>query len=422
MAKDSKEIVRQALNHQEPSRVPLDVGGTVCSGLHVSCVDGLREHYGLKKQLPRMHNVFMGMGMVEADLAEAMGLDCIIAMPATTDFGLYNKDWKEWRTPWGQDVLVPGMFNTTADANGDILLYPQGDTSVPPSGRMPKEGFYFDAIVRQPEIDDDNLDPEDNIADNGPVTDAFLADCKKYADEAATTGLAVIGGIPGTGLGDIAQIPGLHMKHPKGIRDIEEWYISTVTRRDYLDKVFAGQVEIALKNMRRMKDVLGDAYEAVFVCGSDFGTQNSTFCSAESLRELQMPHYRKINGWLHENTKWKTMKHSCGAVEPLISTFIDSGFDILNPVQCSATGMDPVELKRKYGAKLVFWGGGVDTQKTLPFGTAEQVRAEVLERCRAFSPGGGFIFAAIHNIQALTPTKNIVAMVDAVHEFNRAGR
>jgi len=111
-------------------------------------------------------------------------------------------------------------------------------------------------------------------------------------------------------------------------------------------------------------------------------------------------------------------KHSCGAVAKFIPAFIELGFDILNPVQCSAAGMDPATLKKEYGDKLTFWGGGVDTQRTLPFGTAQEVREEVLSRCEVFAQGGGFVFNAVHNIQARTPVENIVAMFDAITEFD----
>ena len=154
------------------------------------------------------------------------------------------------------------------------------------------------------------------------------------------------------------------------------------------------------------------------VCGTDFGTQTSAFCSVATFRELWFPYYQRVNHWVHSHTGWKCFKHSCGSVERFFESFIEAGFDIVNPVQCSAAGMDPVELKRKYGSRLVFWGGGVDTQKTLPFGTPREVREEVLRRCEIFAPGGGFVFNAIHNLQAGTPVANIVAMLDAVHEFN----
>ena len=121
---------------------------------------------------------------------------------------------------------------------------------------------------------------------------------------------------------------------------------------------------------------------------------------------------------MHEHTTWKTLKHSCGSVESFIPHFIESGFDILNPVQCSAAGMDAQTLKNQYGDRIVFWGGGVDTQRTLPFGTPQEVREEVLKRCEIFAPNGGFVFNTVHNVQAQTPVENLVAMVDALDEYD----
>jgi uroporphyrinogen-III decarboxylase len=183
--------------------------------------------------------------------------------------------------------------------------------------------------------------------------------------------------------------------------------------------VFAGQCEIALANLERIAARLGDLVDVVYICGADFGTQTSSFCSVATFRELWMPYYREVNNWIHKNTRWKTFKHSCGAVEKFIPSFMEAGFDILNPVQCSAAGMDAETLKEKYGQDLVFWGGGVDTQQVLPFGTPEEVRREVLERCEVFSRDGGFVFNTIHNLQAGTPVPNVVAMLEAVREFNQ---
>ena len=208
------------------------------------------------------------------------------------------------------------------------------------------------------------------------------------------------------------------MKHPRGIRDIEEWYISTLTRPAYVHAVFEKQTEIALANLARIRERVGDRVQAVFVCGTDFGTQISTFCSVGTFRSLYVPYYRAVNDWIHAHTSWKTFKHSCGAVRTFIPAIIDAGFDILNPVQCSAAGMDERELKREFGQDLVFWGGGVDTQKTLMFGTPAQVREEVLERLEIFGDGGGYVFNAIHNIQGNVPVANVAAMFEAVREFH----
>jgi uroporphyrinogen-III decarboxylase len=224
--------------------------------------------------------------------------------------------------------------------------------------------------------------------------------------------------LPGTALGDIALVPAPFLKHPKGIRDIEEWYVSLATRREYVEEIFARQTKIALANLPRLAQALGDRVDAVFICGTDFGTQTSSFCSPATFAELYAPYYRQVNDWIHQHTSWKTFKHSCGAVEPFLSHFAECGFDILNPVQCSATGMEPQHLKSAYGERLVFWGGGIDTQHVLPFGTPAEVRAQVLERCRIFGAGGGFVFDSIHNVQARTPVANILAMFNAVREFN----
>ncbi len=194
--------------------------------------------------------------------------------------------------------------------------------------------------------------------------------------------------------------------------------MTTAARRDYVHAIFEHQCSTALANLAKVSAAVGDSIDAVFVCGTDFGTQSSTFCSLAAFHDLYFPYYKRVNDWIHANTNWKSFKHSCGSVWRLIPAFIDSGFDILNPVQCSAADMGAARLKSEFGDRIVFWGGGVDTQKVLPFGTPAEVRAQVLERCGIFSKGGGFVFDAIHNVQARTPVENVVAMIDAVHEFN----
>jgi hypothetical protein len=412
------ERVRAALDHRQSDAVPIDLGGTFVSGIHVSCVAALRRHYGLGDDPVRAIDPGQMLGEIADDLKQAMGISVEGVIRRMTRFGFPLGDWKPWRMYDGLEVLVPGGFTVTVDANGDTLIYPQSDLTAPPSSRMPKDGYFFDSIVRQDPIDEDRLDPADNLEEYGAIGEQDLDWLEREARRAAATGRAVMANLGGTSLGDIALVPGVGLKHPKGIRDIAEWYMSTRSRRDYVHQVFDGQVRIALGNLERIVSRIGDLVDVVNVCGTDFGTQNSTFCSVATFRELWLPYYRRINDWIHANTRWRTFKHSCGAVSKLIPSFIEAGFDVLNPVQCSAVGMDAVELKKTYGDRLVFWGGGVDTQNTLPFGTPAQVREEVLRRCEVFAPGGGFVFNTVHNIQARTPVENIVAMLDAVHEFN----
>jgi hypothetical protein len=416
----SRERLQATLRHQQPDRIPVDFGATGTTGIHATVVAGLRAHYGLEPRPVKIHEPSQMLGLVEDDLREAMGLDVEGAFGLRTAFGFPTGEWKPFRL-WDLDIFVPVDFNTTVAPNGDLLIYPEGDLSAPPSGRMPQGGYFFDAIVRQDPIDDDRLNPADNLEEFGPISDADVDHYRRAGAHAAASKWGTIAAIPGTALGDIAKVPAPFLKYPKGIRDVAEWYVSTRSRRGYIHKIFEKQVEYAFENLARVHSAAGDAaFDAVFVCGTDFGTQTSTFCSVATFRELWLPYYRQINDWIHRNTRWKTFKHSCGAVEKLIPSFIESGFEILNPVQCSASGMDPRRLKSTYGADLVFWGGGVDTQKTLPFGTPQEVRREVLERCEVFSRDGGFVFNSIHNLQAGTPVANVVAMLDAVREFNRS--
>lgn len=411
-----REKLRRALAH-EAGPVPIDFGSNAVTGIHVSIVEGLRDYYGLDKHPVKVNEPYQMLGEIEDDLKEAMGVDVDGVYPPATMFGNRARTWKEWRTPWGQEVLVPTDFVTTKQG-GDTVVYPEGDNSVAPSAKMPETGYFFDSIIRQGPIDDDSLDPADNLEEFKPISEEDLA---YFAGEVAATEGAQrgrIGNFGGTALGDIALVPGPFMKHPKGIRDVTEWYVSTVMRQDYLHEVFTRQTEIALSNLARVHATVGDGVDAMFICGTDFGTQTSTFCSEDTFMELYAPYYRKMTEWVHTNTTWKVFKHSCGAVAPFIKRFIEVGFDILNPVQFSAAGMEPKRLKDAYGDRIVFWGGGVDTQKTLPFGTPEEVRAEVESRLEVLSRNGGFVFNAIHNIQARTPVENVVAMLEAVHRFN----
>ncbi|MFA7637267.1 MAG: uroporphyrinogen decarboxylase family protein, partial [Monoglobales bacterium] len=371
--------------------------------------------YGLEKRPIKVIEPYQMLGKLDDDLKELLGMDTLSVPSFTNMFGIKQQKWKEWTTPHGVDVLIPEDMNMTYDEN-NVYVYPEGDLTASPSAKMPDSSHFFDAIIRQEPIDEDLLNPEDNLEEFSELSDEAMDYYKTSFENAAKSGKAVIANIGGTALGDIALVPAPFLKNPKGIRDITEWYMSTAIRQDYIHQVFEKQTDIALKNLERVNRECGENIDIMYICGTDFGTQISTFCSADTFRELYMPYYKKLNNWIHKNTKWKTFKHSCGAIEPFIPLMIESGFDILNPVQCSAMGMDPVTLKEKYGDSICFWGGGVDTQHVLPFGTPQEVSDMVKERCEIFGKGGGFVFSSIHNIQAKTPVANIVAMFDAFNQ------
>ncbi len=419
---NSRERVQLSLNHRQADRVPVDLGGSAVTGMHVNTVYGLRQ--ALRLDAPgtpvKVVEPYQMLGEIRPDLMERLGIDVVGLGRPKNLFGYRNEDWKPWVTPQGIPVLVPGAFNTAPEPNGDVLMYPEGDKSAPPSGRMPRDGFYFDTIIRQDPIDDDHLNVEDNLEEFEPISDDDLNYLAQEAERLYTrTDKAILGNFGGTAFGDIALVPAPFMKHPKGIRDVAEWYMSTVSRRDYVYEVFDLQCDIGIANLEKVWAVVSDRVSAVFVTGTDFGAQNGPFISPRAYRDLYQPFHRRVNDWIHAHTGWKSFIHSCGSVRALIPDFIAAGFDILNPVQTSAANMAPAELKREFGEAVTFWGGSVDTQRTLPFGTPDEVQAEVRERIRIFGAGGGFVFNPIHNVQAQTPVENVLAMFDAVREYGR---
>ena len=414
---NSRERVQVALSHQQTDRVPMDLGGSAVTGMHVSSVYNLRQalHLDPPDGPVKVIEPYQMLGEIKPDLMDILGVDVVPLSSPRNLFGFNNENWRTWRLFDGTPVLVPEAFNTDLEPNGDILMYPAGDRSAPASGRMPAGGFYFDSIIRQSDIEGTALNPEDNLEEFGQIS---ASDLVYYQNETTKiyneTDKAILANFGGTSFGDIALVPAPWLKNPRGIRDITEWYISTITRHEYIYRVFERQCEIAIDNLEKIHRVVGEKVAVIFISGTDFGTQTGPFISPATYRQLYQPFHKEVNQWVHRHTTWKTFIHSCGSVRALIPDFIQAGFDILNPVQTSATGMQPQVLKALFGEQIVFWGGGVDTQHTLPFGTPEQVQAEVQERIRVFGEGGGFVFNSIHNIQARIPVENLLMLFNAV--------
>ncbi|MCX7887630.1 MAG: methyltransferase, partial [Verrucomicrobiae bacterium] len=288
----SRERLAAALEHRQPDRVPVDFGATAVTGIHVSAVSRLRQAVlGEKNYRVKVIEPYQMLGEIDDKLREALGIDVVGLTPRYTMFGFENEDWKPFTLFDGTEVLVPGKFNVTTTEDGDWLIYPQGDTTVPPSGRMPKGGYFFDSIIRQPPIDEDKLNPADNTEEFALLDEETLKWYEARIAEREATGCGVILTAPGLAFGDIALVPAPWMKHPRGIRDVEEWYVSTVTRRDYVHAVFEKQCEIGLKNLDTLIKLFGDRVQAVFITGTDFGTQRGPFISREAYRELYKPYH-----------------------------------------------------------------------------------------------------------------------------------
>ena len=255
---NSRQRLQATLNHQQPDRVAVDFGATAVTGMHVEAVHRLRQAVvGDRNYRVKVIEPYQMLGEVDAELRAALGIDVVGLMPRKTLFGFENVGWKPFTLFNGTEVLVPAQFQVQPDAAGDWLIYPEGDLTARPSGRMPKDGYFFDAIVRQPPIVEAELDPADNTEEFGLLSAEELAWYARRIEELhAGTEQGIILTLPGTAFGDIALVPAPWMKNPKGIRDIEEWYVSTVARKDYVRKVFEKQCEIGLKNLEALAPVL----------------------------------------------------------------------------------------------------------------------------------------------------------------------
>lgn len=421
----SRDRVIEAINHRAPDKVPVDLGATVVSGISAAAYYNLRKALHLPEQPVKIFEMLQFVARVDDDVRAALGVDTAPLPYPVDSNGLPYKDLIPFAAPNGIPTLVAGGTEWDVMDDGSVVMYAQGDRSHPPSTRMLADGMYFDNIAeRLPDFDEDNLTPrEDYKNDFNLISEEAARELEKESIRLFTeTDYAVVGQFPGALLGDAGMVPNASLRAPRGIRKMEDYMMAHLLFPDYLREVYEMQTDIVMKNLEIYKQAVGDRIQVVLMSTADYGNQNCEMIAPDLFRDLYKPYYKKMNDWVHANTGWKTMFHSCGSIVNLLDDYVEMGVDILNPIQLSARGMDGAMLKEKYGGKLVFWGGGIDTQGTLPFGSPEDVRREALERLALFSPGGGYIFNSIHNIVGKTPIDNVLALYNAAKEFNSAAK
>lgn len=403
----SRKRVLTAVEHKEPDRVPIDLGGTLTSGIMAQTLDRLCRRLRLQERRVKVYDVFQMLGEVEMDVVERLHVDVLPVETPAIWFNIRRENYKPWKLFDGTPVLVPGDFNVEIDDEGNWLLHDGGTPKRPVVAKMPRDGYYFDDLKLIGSSDELQRPSLGSLREEYLLTEdelEFMAKrasfLRKETDKALIAGFWLK-----SGLGIIGSIPDF-----LSLIALDKAYI-----REFLKK----KQEIVLENLRLLWEALGENIDIVVLEGFDFGAQDRELISPADFNELYLPHYRQQFSWVHENTTWKTFQHCCGSITKILPLLIDAGLDIINPVQTSADGMDPIWLKQQFGDKITFWGGGVDTQKTLPFGTPEEVAKEVRQRIRIFAPGGGFIFCAVHNIQCGVPVDNIIAAFETVYEHGK---
>jgi uroporphyrinogen decarboxylase len=393
---NSRERVLKTIRHEEPDRVPLDLGGMASTGIMAIAYNKLKQRMGINPGPTRVYDV--GQQLAEIDLEILAHFDCdVISM--RNSLGRRPEQWRDWTLP---DGSVGQM---------SVHSYPvrQGDEWVLKNGEqvwahMPEGCLYFEGISHP--LAGERTGAAIKKHDWRVFTDAELRlaqENAKYLFE--NTDLAIMAGFGGNIL-EIGQ----------GLRGWEDFMLDLAMNDGYTQHLLGKMVENHLENLALFLDAL-KPYIQIIQMGDDMGTQAAPQVSVDMYRELIKPCHSQIYQYVHAHSDVHVFLHSCGSIYELIPDLIDAGVEILNPVQTSAVNMEPQRLKNEFGDKLTFWGGGLDTQQVLPNGTPEEVAEQVRERMEIFAPGGGFVFTQVHNIQANIPVENIIAEFEAAKKY-----
>lgn len=402
---NSRQRVLTALAHREPDRVPVDLGATRVTGITAVAYNRLKAHLGLAEGSTKVFDISQQLAEVEEEILERFGVDVIPLNRVQTGFEIMNWAWKEWRLPDGSPCLVSTEFDPVREEERDRSSWALVRDGVVVA-RMPARSFYF-TRVHHPLAG--AITKEDIDAYPWPtISDEELAHLRRRARHLyENTDYAIVG-----------EFGGNILEWGQDLRGWDVFLMDLVIHKDLAHHLMDRMVECWLRNLERYLEAVGD-YIQIIQMGDDLGTQHGPQISPQLYREMIKPRHQRVYSTVKEQSDIYVFLHSCGAIFDFIPDLIEAGVDILNPVQTSARGMDPVALKREFGHRITFWGGGCDTQRVLPRGTPEEVREDVRERLRVFAPGGGYVFAAVHNIQPDVPPENLVAMFQAVRKFGR---
>jgi uroporphyrinogen decarboxylase len=397
-----RERVLASLRHQEPDRVPLDLGGTGDTGILMGPYLGLRKHLNLGLGTPRLCNVISCCASVEEDVRRSLVIDVV---------GIYYEpqEWREERFRSLQaPIEVPALWQPEQQADGSFIVSDSADNIL---YKMPADGYYFDPLYA-PLAGVETaaelvmyLDIIENY-DRPYYLDKTFEDLEQTAkDLYENTDYLLVGFFGGHIFAAALQLRG----YENFLLDL---LVNPVLAEDLMDRLAEGH----MRRFNRFAETVGK-YLHVIHLEDDLGMQDRTIISPDIYRQRIKPYHSKLYAHIKRRCDAYLMLHTDGSVYPLIPDFIEMGIDILNPVQYSARDMEAHKLKSEFGADLTFWGGGCDTQHVLPFHTPAQVKEEVRRRIDDLALGGGFVFCQVHNIQPGTPVENIVAMYEALEEY-----
>jgi uroporphyrinogen decarboxylase len=392
----ARERVLAALRHEEPDRVPIDLGGTESSGMTAAAYQRLRAYLGLPPRA-RVVEPFQHVVQVDEEVKARFGVATEMLIPGP-------RQWRVAQLPDGAPCELPEGWRTVAHADGSEEAVDAEGRRI---GRRAASGHHFDPV-------NPPLAGVESPAELEKHRDAIASfDWPSFADEGVEGLAARAGQLRETTDRAVLFNYQVHVLAAGQILMGFETFLSHLVLEPQLAEALLTQlVEAYCERTERVFPALGDSIDVVLV-NDDLGTQQGPMLSPDLYRKRIAPYQRRLFAHLKDHTHAPLLLHSCGSVRFAIPDLIEMGVEALNPVQVSAAGMDSAELKREFGRDLTFWGGGCDTQHVLSRGTPAEVRAEVKRRVADFSPGGGFVFTQVHNIQPEAPPENVVAMLEA---------
>ena len=414
-AMNSREIVLAAIHHRTTERVPVDLGATPSSGISLVAHRHLIEYLGKTHLKAHMYDVIQEVVQPEMELLDHFHVDVL-------DIGRYFNTapsyWHELEVIKGYPALYPKWFNIQKQTDGSCLaLSPVSGEAI---GMMPQGATFFDQLIFP--YAEGYPDNYSNLANDMKRTvwggfgftpwdwagekDFWKMLREKTIDLKNKTDKALLLGI-GCNLFEWGAF----------IRKLEMFLMDLLTEPGKVHAFLDALMDSHMDTLVKTCDAVGDVVD-IIKFGDDLGTINGPFFSNELYREFFKPRHKMLCDYVKTHSSMHTMLHCCGGIYELIPDLIDAGFEILNPVQINALHMEPERLKREFGNDVTFWGGGCDTGRILNRATPEQVRKHVLTNLEIFSRGGGYVFNTVHNILPDVPPENIVAMFDAVNEFN----
>lgn len=398
----SRQRVLQTMDHKEPSSLAIDFGSSTSTGVSVFAYAKLQEYLHIDTgELPKLYELFLMMADPTMNMIDRMGGDIVQLKRYAPNWDIVLENWKEWKLPDGTPCLVPGAFNPVVTEEGLAVHDSQGRAIA----AMPSKSHFFEQTV-YPYIGIDEAEQIDEL-DLGGITDAELeylkVESKRLHEQ---TDKAVM--YPAYGRIFEAGMKGW---------GFEEWLIQLMTNEDMVHHYMEKLTETHIQDLSKVLDACNDYIDIVrFV--DDLGTQTSQIMSLDMYRELIKPYHARIFDHVRKHyPKQKIALHCCGSIKPFIPDLIEMGVEVLNPVQISATDMDPRDLKREFGKDITFWGGGADMQFEATSGDLNRLSDHVKEMIDVFGPDGGFIFAPTHNIQADISPETVMAIYDAANSY-----